>query len=450
MARHEILQGKVQVYRRPGGTVWHCSTSIAGRRFRTSTKKEELAQAEDFAEDWYLELRGKHKRNELGDLERVKGEKTFKDAAELFLREFEIITEGQRNATYVEGHKRRVTKYLIPFFGHLALSQLTSGKITEYRIWRVEQTKAKFGKLPARSTIHQEMVALRQTLKTALRHQWISHLPDMSEPYRKNEKVSHRAWFSPEEYKQLMEATRRRATRPPNPRWRRQCEQLHDYVLFLANTGLRPDEAGRLEYRDVSIVDDKATKQRILEIEVRQGKRGTGFCKSMPGAVYPFQRMVQRNAPAPTDRLFQKTNAHHLARVLKEEGLKFDRLGQPRTAYSLRHTYISFRLMEGADIYQIAKNCRTSVEMIEKYYASHIKNRLDAAAINVMKAGSAKNAVAIVVGDDGTLPTPKQKIAMGNKSPGRKGAKAPPVSPPPAVLKTFKRKRRPEGAGNQG
>jgi hypothetical protein len=41
--------------------------------------------------------------------------------------------------------------------------------------------------------------------------------------------------------------------------------------------------------------------------------------------------------------------------------------------------------MEGADIYQIAKNCRTSVEMIETYYASHIKNTLDAAAINVMK-----------------------------------------------------------------
>ena len=43
------------------------------------------------------------------------------------------------------------------------------------------------------------------------------------------------------------------------------------------------------------------------------------------------------------------------------------------------------RWMEGADIYQIAKNCRTSVEMIEKYYASHIKNMLDAGAINVMR-----------------------------------------------------------------
>ena len=41
--------------------------------------------------------------------------------------------------------------------------------------------------------------------------------------------------------------------------------------------------------------------------------------------------------------------------------------------------------MEGADIYQIAKNCRTSVEMIEKYYAAHMKTRLDAAAINIMR-----------------------------------------------------------------
>jgi hypothetical protein len=48
--------------------------------------------------------------------------------------------------------------------------------------------------------------------------------------------------------------------------------------------------------------------------------------------------------------------------------------------------------MEGADIYQIAKNCRTSVEMIEKYYASHIKTSLDAAAINVRRSRNKKRA----------------------------------------------------------
>jgi hypothetical protein len=41
--------------------------------------------------------------------------------------------------------------------------------------------------------------------------------------------------------------------------------------------------------------------------------------------------------------------------------------------------------MEGADIYQIAKNCRTSVEMIEKYYPALIKTQLDAVAINIMR-----------------------------------------------------------------
>ena len=90
-------------------------------------------------------------------------------------------------------------------------------------------------------------------------------------------------------------------------------------------------------------------------------------------------------APAATDRLFPQTHRELFNEILGENKLKEDRDGQRRTAYSLRHTYICMRLMEGADIYQIAKNCRTSVEMIENYYASHIKTTLDAAAINVRK-----------------------------------------------------------------
>ncbi len=61
----------------------------------------------------------------------------------------------------------------------------------------------------------------------------------------------------------------------------------------MANTGLRPDEANRLEYRDVNIVEDDATGETILEIEVR-GKRGVGYCKSTSGAVTPFRRLRDR------------------------------------------------------------------------------------------------------------------------------------------------------------
>jgi len=349
-SRHSLFDGKVQLYRRTNSPHWQCSCSVAGRQRRTTTKEESLARAKDVASDWYLGLIGKYRAGEL------KEGKTFKEASERFLDEFEIITLGQRSPLYVAHHKKRVANHLNPFFGEKVITDITPGLVQDYRIHRMKNGRG--GKPPSRSTLHQEIVCLRQVLKTANRHGWLPYLPDLSAPYKTSGKIAHRAWFSPTEYKRLYEATRDRAKNPKKERWRTACENLHDFVLFMVNTGLRPDEALRLEYRDVAIETDEATRERILVIEVR-GKRGVGYCKSMPGAVQPFRRL--------------------------KLDLKTDREGQPRTFYSLRHTYICFRLMEGADIYQIAKNCRTSVEMIENFYASHIKNTLDASAINVRK-----------------------------------------------------------------
>jgi integrase len=191
------------------------------------------------------------------------------------------------------------------------LLDITPGLVQEYRIHRATSRKdPKTGEplRPARSTLHHEIVTLRHVLKTAQRHGWLKFIPDLSPPYKASGKIGHRAWFSPEEYKQLYNATRKRAHNPPNLRWKWECEQLHDYVLFMVNTGLRPDEASRLEYRDVEIVEDASSGETILEISVR-GKRGVGYCKSMPGAVLPFERLKKRNNPAPTDRLFPKTHS---------------------------------------------------------------------------------------------------------------------------------------------
>jgi integrase len=395
--QYTILGGKVHVYKRPGSNSWQCSTYLAGKNRRISTKADRLSQAKEIAEDWYLQLRGKLRAGE------IKIEKTFREASELFLREYDIITQGQRSRLHVENLARRSKIHLVPFFGQLGLSEVTSGKVREYRMHRVEQSMAKRGgKPPAFATLHHEIVALRLTLKTAMRRGWLDRLPDLSEPYKSSGKISHRAWFSPDEYRKLYEATRKRAREPKRPRFQWASEQLHDYILLSANTGLRPDEARRLQFRDVTVVEDEATGETILEIDVR-GKRGVGYCKSTAGAVRPFQRLKARprpvnldgpdddaaivavRAPQPTDLIFPKKQRKLFRNILTEENLTTDREGRPRTAYSLRHTYICLRLLEGADIYQIAKNCRTSVEMIEKYYAAHIKTNLDAAAINVRR-----------------------------------------------------------------
>ena len=100
-------------------------------------------------------------------------------------------------------------------------------------------------------------------LKTAHRYGWIDAIPDLTPPYKTSGKIKHRAWFSPDEYKALYEATRERAKNPKRERYRTVCEDLHDYVLFMANTGLRPDEAGLLEYRDVTTVTDQDTGERL-------------------------------------------------------------------------------------------------------------------------------------------------------------------------------------------
>jgi hypothetical protein len=92
--------------------------------------------------------------------------------------------------------------------------------------------------------------------------------------------------------------------------------------------------------------------------------------------------------------------------ILGKLKMKHDRDGNVRTSCSLRHTYICMRLMEGADIYRIAKNCRTSVEMIEKFYAAHIKTTLDASAINVRKGIIEQERKSREGGDD--RPAPKE------------------------------------------
>jgi hypothetical protein len=92
MAEHELMGGKLHVYQRPNSRYWQCSTYLAGRNWRISTKEESLAQAKDFAEDWFFGLKHQHRAGE------VQGGKTFRTVAEEFMREFNVITQTDDNA----------------------------------------------------------------------------------------------------------------------------------------------------------------------------------------------------------------------------------------------------------------------------------------------------------------------------------------------------------------
>jgi integrase len=76
--------------------------------------------------------------------------------------------------------------------------------------------------------------------------------------------------------------------------------------------------------------------------------------------------------------------------LLKDSGLLHSSSGSRRSSYCFRHTYATFRLMEGVDVYFLAKQMGTSVKMIEDYYG-HIT--------------PAKNAERILQGIPGWEPT---------------------------------------------
>jgi integrase len=79
--------------------------------------------------------------------------------------------------------------------------------------------------------------------------------------------------------------------------------------------------------------------------------------------------------------------------VLREAGLsQVDHLGRQRTIYSLRHTAIMFRLLygQGIDTLTLARNARTSVQMIERFYASTLQGEMNVDMLQ-SRRGSVRN-----------------------------------------------------------
>jgi len=103
--------------------------------------------------------------------------------------------------------------------------------------------------------------------------------------------------------------------------------------------------------------------------------------------------MAKKNLANPTDYLFlpeilDREDASYLItrdfrKILLATNLRKGHLDQNKTLYSLRHTAITFRLLygKGIDLLTLARNARTSVEMIERFYASQLTPEMNIALL---------------------------------------------------------------------
>ncbi len=377
------FDGRLHIFQRPGTPFWWCGFHHKGSYVRRSTKQIDLTGAIPFAETWFT-----LQRAEILTGNDTLGGRTVATVAKSALKNLEArVKRGERSPFYLDQIQQNLEKRILPFFGTKSVTKIG---VVEWEKFKTH-TYAQSPNI-SRATFHQYKNALRLVLNEAYRNGWLKQLPVIKDEYGSGRVKVPRVWFEPSEYSKLLAAIRKHIKTLKGTRWESDGKELYDYVIFIANSGLRTGEAKNACFRDVSFhreMNDGVNREYLLIRNIR-GKRGTGECRTMDGAVAAFNRIVARRGVSDpktsTEKLFLAYHRDMFNAVLKETGLKWteELPARKRDLTVLRHTYISFRLLYGANAFDVANNCRTSVQMIQDHYARWLSPRLTK-GLNVRK-----------------------------------------------------------------
>ena len=375
-----ILNGRVHLFRRPTSSYWWAGFHFKGKYVRTSTKESNSKVAERIAEKWYIA-----KQAEIASGKFASTKKTFEKIAPLALAEFEArVDRGERSKNTFKSVKKALDGKVNPFFGKIPIDQINVQSWFSFKEHIYEQNP----KLK-RGTFHQYKNALRLVLNKAYAMGLIERVPEIKDQYSEKRIDAPRPWFSKSEYKTLLAGVRRHIKRleEVQPRWVSGAEELYDYIIMGTNTGCRVSEMSNIRFCDVELKKDgplvlskdgKRERLNYLIIRNIKGKRGTGVCRSFYGAAEAWKRILKRRGikdpKTSNQKIFIEHHRDMFNQILKDNNLKFTATQPPvkRDFVSLRATYISFRLLNGASVYEVANNCRTSVAMIENSYAKYL------------------------------------------------------------------------------
>ncbi len=152
---------------------------------------------------------------------------------------------------------------------------------------------------------------------------------------------------------------------------------LRDYVLILANSGMRVGEANDLQWRDITEFKDELGRDNCM-FSVR-GKTGARTVIPRVKALQYVKRLAARNPnKRPEDYVFAmhdgrkvKTLNDQFQHVLKRANILQNRNGERYALYSLRHFYARMALNRSTPVFDVARNMGTSVAIIQSYYGKH-------------------------------------------------------------------------------
>lgn len=381
----QILDGAVTLTKRDNSAAWQARYKIGSKWIRTTTKQKELARATKTAQDIYLRARFR----EAEGLPIVT--KRFDAVAKQTSNKLLAALKANEGKKVFEDYIRVIKNYLIPFFGSYNITSIDFALMERYAIWR----KNKIGHEVKASTINTHNSALNKIFEEAMLHGFMTkaNVPML---INRGLKSDRRSDFTLEEYRYLVSFMRDWVNDVEMKRSKSIAmrQLLRDYVLILANTGMRHGtESYGIKWKHLSWHMDGDRRVLMISVYGKTKQRElaardncTAYLKRIHDRAddlqhLTFEELIDKGIDKYVFRLGDGTRTKNLAQtfeiLMKDSDLLLDRrTNGNRTLYSLRHTYATFALLyEKLDLFDLEKQMGTSAEMIRKHYA-HITTRM--------------------------------------------------------------------------
>lgn len=319
--------------------------------------------------------------------------KRFADIARLTAKELQQEIDADMAQAVNRDYIQVINRYLIPCLGKYQITQIDHKALLKLEEFRTKT----LGRTPSKSTINTHNAALNRIFKTAIQRGFLLPL-QLPQLVNRGRKIKSRPYFDKDDYKLVARNLREFAKTGHKNSTKMLRELLRDYALILANTGMRPGkEAYNLKWNQIarSVAYDQRSPKReqfeYLKFSVKgKGKSRTLICRdSQQNVSKPLQRLQSRFSELKDlneDKLFsvdeyvfrtsdgKRPKHERLTKAFRLFLTTYDLLknkeGEERSLYSLRHTYATSQLREGANWDELAVNMGTSVKMLRDHYSS--------------------------------------------------------------------------------
>ena len=378
----KIMDGVAVLFRRNRSAAWQVRYKANGKWLRTTTQQMLLADARRAAEDIVLEARFKQRHGMP-----VVTKRFASVAATAIARMNAALAAGEGKTVYAH-YIGALHNYLVPYFGNHGVASVDAGLLRKFAVWRTDQMKHE----PRSSTVNTHNAALSRVFDVAVELGYMNkaQLPVLQNKPRDSDR---RPDFTLVEYRHLYRFMRSWVKQGKSGKSRNMRMLLRDYVLILANTGMRHGtESMGLKWKHVSEFMDVDRRYLAMWVDGKTGGREliarhncVTYLKRIHARADDLKHLTwdQLLTAGRDEFVFrlpdgtQSKSLHQTFEVLlTDAGLLVDRrTEQNRTLYSLRHTYATMSLIHArVDIHTLAKQMGTSILMIERHY-SHLKPR---------------------------------------------------------------------------